>query len=241
MRVVSNAALIQKRRSQAQMIFFASFGVIGLFLLLTTRLANLQYLSLTVIQCILFPALFSVILFAARLSNNWIREPLAWEAFQSALRGISTDAVLYHFVLPARHVLISPQGVFVLYPMLQDRTILVEDDYWALPGGLIGTFMAFMRQEQLGNPPKAAQREAQRLQKWLDANMPGHMVQVRPVIVMTSPRAKVDIKGEQTVPVTFSDPKLSPNLKDYIKTVKDETTLTPEQIEALDNEFIYEA
>jgi hypothetical protein len=181
-------------------------------------------------------------LFAVRTSNKWIREPVAWNALPEGLKGISSDAVLYQYVLPAEHVLVAPQGVFALSPLFHDRPLIVRDNKFRIPGGPFGTVFTFMRQEQLGNPIARAMEAAEAVQEVLDEHFPDNNIDVQPVIVFTHPNTRVELDGEQEVPVVFALSKQNPSLKDFVKSQEtvEGGTLTAEQIDELDDIYIYQ-
>ncbi|NDJ87245.1 MAG: hypothetical protein GYB66_15310 [Chloroflexi bacterium] len=243
MRVVQNDAVIQRNRRIAQMSFFFSLIALLVSFIFGSTIIGDDETAALYFNCGILPTLFLIILFAVRMANSWIREPVPWESLQEAVRGLNPNAVLYHFVFPARHVLIGPMGVFVLYPMFQDRQVYVNDDRWRMPGGFLGSLLIFMRQEAIGNPTRDARAEAQLFQRIVDQRFPEIGVEVQPLIVFTSPRAKVELEGQQSVPVVFATNVGSPTLKEYLKSIKDEerVTLSKEQIEALENETIYQA
>ena len=239
MRVITHDATIERNRRIAQYSFFFSLIALLAAFLFGNSLAGGNETIAIYFNCGVLPSLFLVILFSVRMANNWVREPLPWQAIQQALRG--QHGTLYHFVFPARHVLVSPTGVYVLFPMFQDRRIVVKDDKWQIPGGVVARVLTFMRQEAVGNPPHDAKIEAAALQKLLDEKLPGTIVQVQPVIVFTHPKAFAVIEGEPSVPVVYTLADREPLLKDYLRQQKDQgrTTLTADQLEVLENPFIY--
>lgn len=230
MRVVTYETLIKRNRQTAQYSFLISIAVLVGTLFFGGQIAGNDPNLVFFLNCGLPPLLFMLILYAVRMSNQWIREPVAWKALQEALRGHSSNAVLYHFIFPARHVLIGPSGVYVLVPYFHERPILVKDDKWQMPGGLLAELFTFMRQERIGNPTVEAKAEAATLQKFLDKHLEGHSVEVKPVIVFTSPRAVVRLTGEQSVPVTgaFARGKSKDRDADAEET-PEETADTPEE------------
>lgn len=239
MRVITHDATIERNRRIAQYSFFFSLIALLAAFFFGNSLAGGNETIAIYFNCGVLPALFMVILFSVRMANNWVREPLPWNSIQEALRG--QHGTLYHFVFPARHVLVSPTGVYVLFPLFQDRRIVVRDDNWQIPGGPFARVLTFMRQEAIGNPPRDAKTEAAAFQKLLDEKFPGTSVQVQPVIVFTHPKAYADVEGETSVPVAYTMAKREPLLKDYLRLQKDQgrATLTPEQVEELNNSFIY--
>ena len=241
MRVVTNAALIQRNRRISHISFFLSFGMVAASIFLGNRFSQSQPDMATWFNCIALPTLFFLVMFSVRMSNAWIREPVPWTAFPEALRGLSSSAVIYNYIMPARHVLIAPQGVFVLFPMFHDREIIIEGDNWALATRGIGNILAFMRQEGVGTPTKDALLEAEDMQKLINKLIPEHDVVVQSVIVFTHPEADFSTEGEQFVPVVKATG--SPSLRDFIKAQgndEDVVTLTSEQIDLLDEHLIYQ-
>ncbi len=245
MRVVTNAALIQRNRRISHISFFASFGMVAASIFLGNRFSQSQPDMAAYFNCIALPTLFFLVMFSVRMSNAWIREPVAWTALPDALRGLSNNAVIYNYILPGRHVLVAPQGVFVLFPMFQDRAVIVEDDKWTLASSGFGNILAFMRQEGLGNPTKDAMIEAEETQKLINKLIPEHDIVVQPVVVFTHPEADVQIEGEQSVPVMLATG--SPSLRDYIKAQgkdldeESSISLTADQLDIIDEYFIYES
>ncbi|MBZ0314834.1 MAG: hypothetical protein K8L91_00335 [Anaerolineae bacterium] len=242
MRVVTNEALIRRNRSLAQISLIVAIGGLAFSFLISNRIAGEE--SAFTLNCLVFPILFGIIIFSVRMANHWVREPLAWTSIQEGVRGVTNQGVLYHFVFPARHVLIIPQGVYVLFPLFHDRPIIVKDDKWRIPGGMLTALVSFMRQENIGNPIRDAQSEAAQLQKYLDKHLPDSGVTVNPVIVFTHSNARAVLEGEQSVPVVFvkaKDKTERLTLQEFLKNQKEagHASLSSSQIEELNEELIY--
>ncbi|GIK65879.1 MAG: hypothetical protein BroJett018_36730 [Chloroflexota bacterium] len=242
MRVVTNEALIRRNRSLAQISLIVAIGGLAFSFLISNRIAGEE--SAFTLNCLVFPILFGIIIFSVRMANHWVREPLAWTSIQEGVRGVTNQGVLYHFIFPARHVLMIPQGVYVLFPLFHDRPIIVKDDKWRIPGGMLTALVSFMRQENIGNPIRDAQSEAAQLQKYLDKHLPDSGVTVNPVIVFTHPNARAVLEGDQSVPVVFvksKDKTERLTLQEFLKNQKEvgHTSLSSSQIEELNEELIY--
>ncbi|PJF43841.1 MAG: hypothetical protein CUN55_07055 [Phototrophicales bacterium] len=245
MRVVTQEQTIQRNRQIAQISFFLSLAALVGSFLFGNQLAGSNEVAAFYFNCAILPTLFLLILFAVRMANNWIREPLPWIALQkAAVESAGHDATLYHFVMmPARHVLVTSYGIFLLVPMFQDRPIIINGDKWKIPGGFFGRILVFMRQEGLGNPIFVAKTEAEYVQRLINKKL-GTDITVQPVIVFINPQAKLLIEQESPIPVTVASAEGTsdvPTLAEYLREQKKQkrATLSPEEIEALDNEFIY--
>ncbi len=243
MRVLTQEQTIKRNRQIAQISFFLSLAALVGSFLFGNQLASGNEVAAFYFNCAILPTLFLLILFAVRMANNWIREPLPWVALeQAALESVGQNATLYHFIMmPARHVLVTTFGIFLLVPLFQDRPIVIRGDKWTIPGGLFARILIFMRQEGLGNPIFVAKTEAEYVQRLINKKVESDIT-VQPVIVFLSPQAKVLVESPASIPVTFAKaegdlPKLSAYLQEQKK--QSHSTLTAQQIEALDNEFIY--
>lgn len=241
MQVITHEAMIQRNRKISQASFLFSLVALLAAFLFGNALAGNDPNTAFYFQCGILPTLFLVILFSVRMANNWIREPLPWDSIQEAVRGLSSNARLYHFVFPARHVLIAPAGVFVIYPLFQERPLRIKNNRWSMPGSLFSAIFTFMRQENIGDPFREAKAEAEIMQRVLDTRFPDSGIEVQPIIFFTSKRAKeVEIdEAEPLIPITYA--ALEPTLKPFLKSMRDNErqTLTTEQIETLESEFVY--
>lgn len=243
MRVVTQENVIDRNRSLAQISFFFSIAALIAAFLATNTLGQENAEVAFYIQCGAMPLLFLVILFSVRMANNWIREPVPWNALQEALRGTSSDATLYHYVLmPSRHVLVAPHGIYLIYPLFQDRPVVIKGKRFEMPGGLLARLLVFMRQESVGDPVSLAELEAKYAEKRINEIL-STSIEVQPVITFIHPDAKVMVEEEPPIPVSAAvSGKEIQTLKEYLKSQKGENrpTLSAEQVEALDVQLIYE-
>ncbi len=241
MRVVTQEATIERNRRIAQFSFIFSLVALAAAFFFGNSLASSESSAAFYFNCGILPALFMVIIFSVRMANNWIREPVPWTSIQEAVRGLSSNAVLYHFIFPARHVLFSPMGVFIIYPLFQERRIVVRDDRWRMPGSIFSGILTFMRQEGLGDPVRDATIEAQFMQRFLIKRFPDTAIEVQPIIFIVNPKTEVEIQGAPSLPVTFATEEQGTTLKEYLKSQKDSDryTLSEEEIDQLDDEMIY--
>lgn len=238
MRVETNIKLARRNRQIAQYLFFASFGVplIGL-LLINQQAAAPTYSSLLigfVIPLLVLPAAYAITMISVRMANNWVRVPRPEEIIPQGLKGIGNKAVLYnYFHSPVRHVLIAPQGVFAVVTRFQDGRFTVDGDRWITHRSSLGKVFSLFRMDSIGDPTRDAVRAAEHVRKLLEPIAPD--VPVQPVIVFTDPRGQVNIISTD-VPVVYAHPKRDPSFKDYVRDVGKERrpTLTPDEIAAFE-------
>jgi hypothetical protein len=238
MRTVINDKLVQRNRRIAQYLFFLSFGVlIGAFIITNQQAFDPQNADPTlavVLPSLILPVGLVMTLLSVRMTNLWVREPRPERVLKESMKGLSNRSVLYHYYhFPARHVLICPQGVYVITTRFQEGVFKVNGDKWSQVGGGLSTLLRVFRRDGIGNPTADARRAAEHVRQTLQPIAPN--VEVRPLIVFTDKRARVSIENP-TIPVLYADDDLEPNLKDFLREVPKEkrVSLTPQQIEAFE-------
>lgn len=244
MRVETNLRLAQRNRQIAQYLFFLSFGVLilGLFVSnaqVTNSSTQDGFLLGVLLPSLVLPLAFVLTMLSVRMTNLWVRQPRPEVVIRDGLKGISNKSVLYNYhFIPARHVLIAPQGVFAMVTRFQDGRFTVEGDSWKSHRSAISRLFSIFRLDAIGNPTLDAQNAAARLQKIIEPIAPG--VPVYPLIVFVDPRAQVEMLNP-AVPVLYADRKRDPNLNDYLRDLAKEKrpTLTPAQIEAFEAATIH--
>ena len=174
MRVETNVRVIKRNRKIAQYSFFISMGVwiLGLVVSFTDFFenqlpANMEWVEIAI--SLVLPFALGLALFAVYMTNLWIREPRPEQAIRDGLKGISRKSVLYHYHHnPAKHVLIAPQGIFVIVVRWQQGEINVEGEKWRQQRGIFASFFGLFRLDSLGDPVGEAERAVDYLERVLD-------------------------------------------------------------------------
>jgi hypothetical protein len=167
------------------------------------------------------------------MANLWVREPRPTNVLGSTLKGLGKKYTVFHYLLPAPHVLIGPEGVFTISTVWQDGAFTVKGKKWRQPGGPSRMLLGFMRQDNLGDPYSVAKIHAQDIQKLVDRVAPDSEIKVQPLLVFISPKAELEIE-DPLMPVLYADPHKDPNLRDYIRNHGKSPTLTLEQLDKID-------
>jgi hypothetical protein len=219
-----------QRRVRAGRFMATTASVAGIIMLLTGTIAPLVFPNIAP------PLGLGVLgiltgLIGIRGGNRWLRPPTPHDALNSGLKGLGKDAHLYHYYLPAAHVLICANGVFTLTTQHQSISAAVENDKWRSGAAFPKRLLEVLQQNTLGNPTAKANSESRRLQAWLDVQIPDNKTTVTPVIVFTSPKANVQT-GATTIAVTYAD-KRKPSLKAWIREQAG-ITLSQDQIAILE-------
>lgn len=224
MRVVINQGRINRNRQIAQILFFVSLAVLIGGLIFTNTIGTTTGL-LIFVPLLVMPLGLTTTIISVRLTNEYVRLPHPDESIDDGLDGIDPRSVLYHYVLPVKHVLIAPQGIYSLTTRFQETRYTIEGDKWLnwKARGPLAPIMLFLRQEALGDPFKEATKDAETIQEMVDKALPGAQIKVQPVVVFTSAKATLEL-NEPALPVVYADRKKKPSLKALLRKDKAEST-----------------
>jgi len=159
-------------------------------------------------------------------SNRWVRPPRPDEALDAALKGLDDRHVLYHYRLPAAHMLVAPSGVYALLPKRQGGVVGYADGKWKHAG--YNRFLAFFGQEGLGNPLAEVAGEISALDKYFAKHLPQASVPIKGIVVFTDINVALAAEGAP-LPVLHTK-----KLKDYIRRQPKSATLSRETLAQLD-------
>lgn len=226
MRLITNPSLIKRNAAIGRYTSLAGLVVLigGLafsFLFPPDQRPELQFVPLLTL---LFGFLLSNL--GIFYSNRWVRPPRPDEALDAALKGLDDRHVLYHYRLPASHVLVAPSGVYVLVPKRQGGAISYEGGKWRQVGH--NKFLAFFGQDGLGNPLAELASEVETLTKFFQKNLPEAGIPPKGIVVFTNISATVEADGAP-MPVLHTK-----KLKDYIRRQPKSLTLSPAMLAQLD-------
>ena len=162
------------------------------------------------------------------LGNRYGRKPRADEIIDEAAEKIHRNGRMYHYVLPAPHVLLTPRGIILFVPKYQVGRITADGDKWKQRG--IG-LRRFFGQDALGNPSREAATYVGALADFIRKKAPEvDEVPIAPVIVFTSKNIEsLDIE-KSDIPAVHA-----PRLKALLRKRKRETipNMPKEDYEAL--------
>jgi hypothetical protein len=160
-KVVANHALATRRKRQATLLSLFGLGVLMLGLYLNFTASPLAaYVALVV------GSVASWIGIA--LADRWVRPPRADRALESGLKTAGRPFSLYHWVLPADHVLAAPWGLSVFVVANVDGRIEVTGTKWREARPLWRRLFTLGRRP-LGNPAALAATEIELLRAALAA------------------------------------------------------------------------
>jgi hypothetical protein len=165
------------------------------------------------------------------LQHRYVREPREDKVLDDALKHVARDGRLYHFGLPAPHVLLLPTGVIVLHTKYQTGQITADGDNWTQKG--VG-LRKYFGQEGLGNPSKEVEKLISSMANYIRKNAPEvEEVPMAPIIVFTAKDIKnLDVKNSR-IPAMHAS-----KLKGFLRQQKDTfTPMSREDYDALQAAF----
>ena len=218
---------IARLKRISQITSFVGMGVLllGLFLVFLPNTANLFYYQLL---ALFVGWMLSQI--GIYLGHRYLRDPRPDELLDDVLKKVARNGRIYHYLLPAPHVLLIPTGIIVFIPKYQTGDITVKGDKWKQSGmGL----RRFFGQERLGNPTREAELNVEAIASYLNKNAPSvEEVPIGAIIVFTNKGNKnLDLKGSSIPAMHFT------KVKGYLRQKKGETPMPDAVFAAVQEAF----
>lgn len=227
MKIIRNEQHIRVRRFIAYTFSFAGMAVLlagmgGLFLEPTSALV----IWLPILALPLGYGLAQVGLY---FSNRYVRTPRPDERLDETLQSVARDSRLYHFILPAPHVLLTPAGLIALIPKFQIGDISVEGSKWKQSN--VGFMRRMFGQEALGNPTAEAEYRVKQIAQFVSQNIEDLREEELPIgaiIVFTSKAGgTLDLRQSDIPAMHYT------KLKGFWKQRQNDAPLPREKYEAL--------
>ncbi len=216
MRVTTNEKLIKRGRRIATIMTAVGMALLfgSIFVAQNEARINIAFLmSITG---------FIVTVTATRYTKKWIRTPRANVVLDKVLKGMGHKYHIFHYVLPkVDHVLVGPQGVFVLNAQPADGAVRYENGRWRRKFHWTQLLRGF-GDDAVGDATGDVHKETEALQEFIDAQLPDSEIQVEGVIVFTNERLQLDAESAP-VAVARVD-KLKALLRTYKKKALDSNT-----------------
>ena len=218
---------IARMKRLGQITSFLGMGILlaGLFLVFLPGTANLFFY-----QIVALFAGWMLSQIGIYLGNRYMREPRPDQVLDDVLKKVARDGRIYHYLLPAAHVLLIPTGIILFITKYQSGTISVEGDKWKQTGlGL----RRFFGQERLGNPSREAALSVEAVASYLNKNAPSvEEVPIAAMIVFTGKgNNNLDLKNSAIPAMHFT------KVKGYLRQQKGETPMPEEDFAAIKAAF----
>ncbi len=218
---------IARLKRISQVTSFVGMGALlaGLFLVFLPNTENLFFYQLL--------ALFTGWMLSQigiYLGHRYLREPRPDEVLDEVLRKVARNGRIYHYLLPAAHVLLIPTGIIVFVAKYQSGNITVEGDKWKQTGmGL----RRFFGQERLGDPTREAAMSVEAVASYLNKHAPTvEEVPIGAMVVFTSKGNKnLDLKNSTMPAMHYT------KIKGYLRQQKRETPIPEADFQAIQAAF----
>jgi hypothetical protein len=167
--------------------------------------------------------------------NRWGRHPRIDERLTAALKGLTKDYTLYHFITPVSHLLVGPAGVWIIEPYYQRGKIVYAGNKWRQKGGgLLLGYLKIFAQEGLGRPDLEVQADMDTMTNALKKTLGENLPPINAVLVFTDERVELEadsaplptLKIEQLKEFLRKSSKQSPFPADEIKRI---TAVLPQE------------
>jgi hypothetical protein len=189
MRNIVNERRVARGARIGKIGMFAGLGILGIGLVVSLMLQSSSLIWIS-FACLLLGFLVSSI--GTANMNRWMRDPRADQALARGLKGFDARYRLYSYFLPAPHVLLSPQGLYVLTAMGQDGAIRYDGQKFHRDFSLV-RLLRFMADEGLGKPLAEADAQVAALKKFLDEHDAGQDVEIQNMLIFFNPRAELAV------------------------------------------------
>lgn len=216
---------ISRLRKLGQYASLLGMGMLLGGLVLAFTSSNLENVLLYQLLALTFGWLMAQL--GMYLSHRYVRSPRADEVLDRELRKVARGGRLYHYLLPAPHVLLLPDGIIVFVPKYQTGNITVDGDKWKQTG--VG-LRKFFGQEGLSNPTREAESMIGAVANYLRKHAPSvEEVPIAPLIVFTTKGLRtLDLKRSRLPAMHFT------KVKGYLRQKKRQSEPMPtEDYEAI--------
>lgn len=215
--VIRDEQRIARLRRISQIVSLIGMGALlaGLVMAFT---ANIETIFFWQLLALLVGWLLSQI--GIYLAHRYVRKPRPDEVLDEAFRKVARNGRMYHYIVPAPHVLLLPTGLIVITAKYQTGKISVAGDKWQQKGmGL----RRFFGQENLGNPTKEAAGMMQNVVNFLHKEVPEvEEVPIAPMIVFTTKgQEELDLDGSDIPAMHYT------KVKGYLRRQRQQSGETP--------------
>ena len=192
--IIRDDERIAKLKTRSQRVSLIGF----VFLLGGFVAVFIDVQNLLIIQTVALLVGFGLSQYGIYMQHRYGRSPRPDEVLDDAIKSVARDGRMYHYVLPAPHVLLTKAGPIVFVLKYQVGNITAYGDKWKQTG--IG-FRRFFGQEGLGNPAREADTMLKALATYIQKQAPElDELPIAAMIVFTTKDIKNLDVAESSIP-----------------------------------------
>jgi len=213
MKISINNKLIERNKKIAQITLFASLAMLAIGFFWTLR--NSEPSKSVIGYLILIPA-YLLVQISIFMANRWGKSPRPDEIVVQALKGLDNRYTLYNFTTGVPHLLVGPNGVWIINPYHHKGKISYnpEKKQYLQKGG--PNFIAkYFAQDGLPNITREAYSLKMDLTKYFDKN--SIQIDEEPVIVNLFYADDIILLTESAPEVNLKSNKLKVFIRKYVK------------------------
>lgn len=198
MRVVVDERRLASRQRLARRLSFGGLVVLGAGLFVSLRAEPTRVYILLSYATLIAGTIASWS--GVALMSRWVAPPRPEQVIPAAVGGMGAPWALYHWALPAEHVVVAPWGLLVLYPVNNAGAITIKGDRWRDGRSIVARMLSFGRQP-LRDPSRVLGWQVDGLRAAVAEQEPTLAdVSIETVAVFLHPRARLSVT-EPSLPV----------------------------------------
>jgi hypothetical protein len=219
MRTTTDEELLARGGRVGQVAIFIALAMVGAGLVVS-------FTAWKIIAVILVGLGVLMYTIGNRQVSQAVSEPRRIQQLLDALKGFDDRYHLYNHILPGDHILLTPHGLFVLVLKGVDGRVRCFKDKWVRDLSL-RRLLRFFTEEGLGNPTKDAQRELEKVRKYIEEHSPEADVDVQALVVFANPEARLEVTSASLPVLPLR------RLKTHIRKASQQREIPPETLAAL--------
>ncbi len=230
MKIVKNEKMIKRNARIGGIVTIVSLAILGLGMYIT--FARPEQFFLSIIALFVGFILSQVGIF---FTNRWGRKPRPDQMLDQALKGLDDRYSLYHYHVPASHVLVGPAGIWTLHPKTQKGSIIYQKNRWRQRGGgFLQGYLRLFAQEGIGRPDLEIESDVNSLRKYLTRQLPDlELPPIQSALVFFHPEVLLEADSAPT-PTLFSK-----KLKDFIRKTAKQSSISSEVTQKIQEKLDY--
>lgn len=191
MKTIKNEKLIKRNAKIGQWLSLGALAVLGVGMYISFTRVDLFTYSIAALV-----VGFTMTQIGMYFSNRWGRSPRIDEQLDAALKGLSNEDTIYHFVTPASHLFVGAAGIWVLLPFHQRGKVTYFKNRWRLSGGgFMQAYMTIFGQEGIGRPDVDMETQIASVRKFLikQGMSENEIPEIQGALVFTNEQIEIDV------------------------------------------------